>query len=185
MACWWAMPGFLQTWHLAFTKEFNLCVIRLENVASSGLRVLQVPFDKRPGCCYARLSSGHHTGLTGGLLKGLLSFWKILISQRNTGFLTDGFGHPLSFDAQPGLGRVLVIPNLFSLWIIEATELTEIFKAAELFIYIFFVLLTTGPFIDVCLTFQVHLNQWFTITVNVTQVKCGEFFQDVLQCELL
>ena len=65
LARWWAMPGFLQTWCIQ-AKEFNLCFIRLENLVSHGLRVLQVPFGKLQTGCHVPftrewLPSGHST----------------------------------------------------------------------------------------------------------------------------
>ena len=41
LARWWAVPGFLQTWRLAFkAKGFNLGFVRPENLVTHGLRVI-------------------------------------------------------------------------------------------------------------------------------------------------
>lgn len=49
---WWAIPSFLQTWHLAFKKRVPyLCLIRPENFVSNVLITLKVPFSKlQLGC---------------------------------------------------------------------------------------------------------------------------------------
>ena len=41
----------------------------------------------------------------------------------------------LSLDGRPALGRVLVVPNFFYFWMMEATVLIGTFKAAEIFLY--------------------------------------------------
>ena len=107
-------------------KEFNLGVIRPENVVSRGLRVFRclLANSKWAGMCL--LMKSGHKGLIGGVLQRWLSFWKVLPSpQRNSGalsvnirFLVTSLTKTLlprflSLAGQPALGTVLVVPNFF------------------------------------------------------------------------
>jgi len=83
---------------------------------------------------------------------------------------------------RPALGRVLVVPNFFHFWMMEATVLSGTFNATEIVpvpqynpvseVYIQFLglhvlicaltcslLLNFGPYIDRCVHFQVDSNQ--------------------------
>ena len=132
-------------------KEFNLCFNRPENFVSHGLRVLQVHFGKLQAGCHVPftkefLPSGHSTiqawlvdcAEMVVLLEGSpLSTEEHWSSDRVTiGFLVTSltkalFPRSLSLDVQPALGRVLVVPNFFHLWMMKATVLIGTFKAAE------------------------------------------------------
>ncbi|KAI3351059.1 hypothetical protein L3Q82_005626 [Scortum barcoo] len=113
-------------------KEFNLCLIRPENFVSHGLRVLQVHFGK------LQVQAGCHVPFDSGVASALASLpyrpdWWIAAEMV---VLLEGF--PLStesLDGRPALGRVLVVLNIFHLWMMEATVLIGTFKAAEIFLY--------------------------------------------------
>ena len=149
----WFPPNMTPGIH---AKEFNLFLIRPENFVSHGLRVLQVHFGKLQACFPCAFYQGlasvwalYHTGLIGGLLQRWLSFWKVLLSpQRNAGALTRVtiglfvtsltkalLPRSLSLDGRLALGRVLVVPNVFHLRMMEVTVLIGTFKAAEFFLY--------------------------------------------------
>ena len=134
-------------------KEFNLCFNRPENFVSHGLRVLQVDFGKLQAGCHVPftewLLSGHSTmQVIGGELQRWLSFWKVLLSSQlhwssvrvTIGFLVNSLTkallpRSLSLAGWPALGRVLVVPDFFHWWMMEATVLIGTFNAPDIFLY--------------------------------------------------
>ena len=83
LAWWWAVPGFLQTWRLAFIPKSLIFVSSDQRIShvSHGLRVLQVHFGKLQAGCHVPftkewLPSGH-SSIPAWLLQRWLSFWKV------------------------------------------------------------------------------------------------------------
>ena len=90
----------------------------------------------------------YHKGLIGGVLQRWLSFRNVLPSpQRNSGALSEwpsdyqsppwprSFSRLLSLAGRPALGRLLVVPNVLHLRMMEATVFLGTFNAAEMFLF--------------------------------------------------
>ena len=132
----------------------------------------------RDGCPYGRFSHLHR-----GLLSSVRVTIGFLVTSQTKAFLPQ----LLSLAGRPALGRVLVVPNLFQLRMMEATVFLETFNAAEMFWYpspdlwlntilsristdnsfdlvAWFLRWhapsTVGPCIDRCVPFQIMSNQF-------------------------
>ncbi len=143
---WWAVPGFLHTYRLELRPKSSILV-------SSDQRILQVFLanSMRAFMCLA-LRRGFrratlHKAPTGGGLQWWLTFYNFLPSpecisgaqpQWSLGSslpLSPGSSPPIAqFGRTPALGRVLVVPNVFHLRIMEATVLLGTLSAAEVFL---------------------------------------------------
>ena len=90
----------------------------------------------------------YHKGLIGGVLQTWLSFRKVLPSKQSDralefetiGFLVTSLTEALllrllSLAGLAALERVLVVPNIFHLWMMEATVFLGTFNVADIFWY--------------------------------------------------
>lgn len=152
----WTLVGQLKDLMLSIqAKECNLCFIRPENFVShlikrkgSHLIALQVPFGKlqlnyHVAFTKQSLPSGHciiqawvecskntcPSGKFSSLHRATLDFCQWPLGCWWTPWLL------LRLARQPTLGRVLVVPNVFHSWLMEATELTVTFNAADMFLF--------------------------------------------------
>lgn len=133
---WWAMPGFLQTWHLAFRPKSSIFVSSDERslvpwYESPSDTFWQTPY--RLSCAFywgvASVCLLLHTGLICGVLQNWLSFWNVLLFlQSNALSHLRGPSTPI---AQIGsavvLVLVVVVSNFFQLQMMEACVLMETF----------------------------------------------------------
>lgn len=123
----------------------------------------------------------YHTGLTGGLLRRGLSFWRVLLSPQRKPLGSDNAAirflvtslteAVLQFRWQPAPGRFLLVQNYFYWQMMEATVLIGTFRAAEMFLYLPQICASSpvGHFIHRCVSFQLISNQ-----LNWPQVDSSE-----------
>ncbi len=143
---WWAVPGFLHTYRLELRPKSSILV-------SSDQRILQVFFSKlhagfHVSCTEERLPSGH-SAIKPRLVEGCSDGWlsttfshlpnaSLELSHSDLWVLLylshQGSSPPIAqLAGRPALGRVLVVPNVFHLRIMEATVLLGTLSAAEFF----------------------------------------------------
>lgn len=147
------MPGFLQTWPLAFKPRSSILIS-----SDKGILFLMVwesvgAFWQAPSglsCAFywgvAFVCPLYHKGVISGVLQRWLSIWKVLPSpQRNSGALSEWpsgswsppWPTPFFPDWQgglagrPALGRVLIVPNIFHLRMMGATVFLATFKCCR------------------------------------------------------
>ncbi len=144
---WWAVPGFLHTYRLELRPKSSILV-------SSDQRILQVFFSKlhagfHVSCTEERLPSGH-SAIKPRLVEGCSDGWlsttfshlpnaSLELSHSDLWVLLylshQGSSPPIAqFGRRSALGRVLVVPNVFHLRIMEATVLLGTLSAAESFL---------------------------------------------------
>ena len=142
------VPGFLQLWGLAFKPKSSI-LVSSDHLVSHGLRVFRCLLENskravmclllKSGfrlvttikawlveCCGNGCPSGRFSHLYRGTLELCQSDHRVL------GHLPDQ-GRLLSLAGRPALGRVLVVPNIFHLRVMEAALFLGTFNAAEMF----------------------------------------------------
>ncbi len=150
---WWAVPGFLHTYRLELRPKSS-SLIRPENLICHHLGVLRVFFSKlhagfHVSCTEERLPSCH-SAIKPRLVEGCSDGWlsstfshlpkaSLELSHSDLWVLLylshQGSSPPKAqFGRRPALGRVLVVPNVFHLRIMEATVLLGTLSAAEMFL---------------------------------------------------
>ena len=143
----WAVPGFLQTWRLAFKSWFHQTRESWFLMVWKSFRCLLA--NSQVGCHVSFTEEWLPSGLIGAVLQWWLSFRKVIPSpQRNSGDLSEwpsGSWSPpwpkpfsprlLRLAGRPALGRVLVVPNFFHLRMMKATVFFGTFNAVD---FVFF-----------------------------------------------
>ena len=203
LARWWVVPGFLKTWRLAFRPNSSIFVSSDQRIlflmvwesfrcllANSSRAVMCLPL--RSGFRLATLPY-RPAWWSAAEMVVLLEGSPLFTEQRwssvrvTIGFLVTSLTKTLlprllSLAGRPTLGRVLVVPNFFHLWMMEATVLIGTFNAADIFLYpsrdlcldtilswrsadnsldfmawfvLWHALSTVGPYIDRCVPFQI------------------------------
>jgi hypothetical protein len=150
----WAVPGFLQTWHLAFRSKSSISVSSDQRILLSWSESTLGALWQTPSglsCAFywgvASVWQLYYKGLIGGGLQRWLSIWKVTpfphrlwSSVRVTIWLLVTsltkvlLPRLLSLAVRTAPGRVLVVPNFFHLRMIEATVFLGTFSALVTFL---------------------------------------------------